>query len=295
MLYVCAHGTGQHHGFEIAAATREFRNVVAVRHAGHVLLNDRTFVEITRHVVSGRTDDLHTTIVCLAVRVGADERREERMVDVDHLPVPLVGEPRRQHQHVTGENDEVEIQGVEEVRNLLLLFGASRLFVASVGEADVFVAVPEGLNQLTTVVVIGDNGLDVEAEVAVTRAGEQIGQAMDRLRHEDCCARTPRHLVEGIGHGVLVGHGAERRVEEIQVALAGVSELHPLEEGPVVVIGVLFGMDDVAAVHGHPTRHLGHDPRCVGAGNEEDGCFHKVETMGIEPTTSCLQSRRSTN
>ncbi len=110
MLHVCTHGSGQHDRFKVTTTAGELGNVVAVRHSGDILFDDRSFIEVAGHVVRRGTDDLHATIMRLAIRVGADECGEERVVDVDHLAVPLVGEPRGQHQHVAGEDDEIEIQ-----------------------------------------------------------------------------------------------------------------------------------------------------------------------------------------
>ena len=59
------------------------RDVVAVRDVHGVLLDDRALVEVGGRVVRGRADELDAAVVGLAVRVGADERRQERVVDVD--------------------------------------------------------------------------------------------------------------------------------------------------------------------------------------------------------------------
>ena len=52
-------------------------------HAGDVLFDDRTFVEVARHVVRGGADDLDPARVRLVVRFGALEARQEAVVDVD--------------------------------------------------------------------------------------------------------------------------------------------------------------------------------------------------------------------
>jgi hypothetical protein len=48
-----------------------------------VLLDDRALVEVGRHVVRGRADQLHAAVVRLVVRLGALEARQEAVVDVD--------------------------------------------------------------------------------------------------------------------------------------------------------------------------------------------------------------------
>ena len=58
-------------------------DVVAVAHPLHVLLDDRTAVELLRHIVGRGADELHPAIIRLLVRLAADERRQERMVNID--------------------------------------------------------------------------------------------------------------------------------------------------------------------------------------------------------------------
>ena len=51
-----------------------------------VLLDDRPLVEVRGHVVRGRPDELDAPRERLVVGLGALERRQERVVDVDHPP-----------------------------------------------------------------------------------------------------------------------------------------------------------------------------------------------------------------
>ena len=60
------------------------RDRVAVPDALHVLLDDRALVELLGDVVGGRADQLDAALVRVAVGLGAGERRQERVVDVDH-------------------------------------------------------------------------------------------------------------------------------------------------------------------------------------------------------------------
>ncbi len=53
-------------------------------HAYDVLLDDRPLVEVLRHVVGRRTDQLYAAILRLLVGPAARERRQKGMVDVDY-------------------------------------------------------------------------------------------------------------------------------------------------------------------------------------------------------------------
>jgi hypothetical protein len=88
--------------------------------ADHVLLDDRSLVQLGGHVVRGRADQLHPALGRLPVRVGADERRQEAVVDVDRPHRELGQERRREHLHVAGQHDRVDLPA-QQLQ--LLLFG----------------------------------------------------------------------------------------------------------------------------------------------------------------------------
>ncbi len=80
---VQANRAGQDLALEVAALADQILDLVAVAYPAHVLLDDRPLVEIGGHVVGGGADDLDAAVLGLMVGAGADERRQERMVDVD--------------------------------------------------------------------------------------------------------------------------------------------------------------------------------------------------------------------
>ena len=48
-----------------------------------VLIDNRPAVELLRHIVRRCADDLHAALVRLMVRLAPDERRQERVVNVN--------------------------------------------------------------------------------------------------------------------------------------------------------------------------------------------------------------------
>ena len=70
-------------------------------------------------------------------------------------------------------------------------------------------------------------------------------------------------------------------------------ELHSLEEHRILMIGMLLSIGDVAAERCDPSGYCGNDSRSVFARKQQHNAAHVVETMGLEPTTPCLQSRCS--
>ena len=79
-------GTGQHLALGITALGCEVFHGFAVVHTGHVLLDDRAFVQIGRHIVGGGADQLHTPVVGLVVGLGPFEAGQKAVVDVDGTP-----------------------------------------------------------------------------------------------------------------------------------------------------------------------------------------------------------------
>ena len=81
-----AHRPGQHRLLEIAAEPDQSFGGVAMADRRDLLADDRPLVELRGRVVRCGTDDLDPAVVRLVVRLGADERRQERVVDVDDPP-----------------------------------------------------------------------------------------------------------------------------------------------------------------------------------------------------------------
>ena len=70
-------GAGQHLAFGVAANGGQVFYGFAVVHTGHILLDDRAFVQIGRHIVGRRPDQLHPPVVRLVVRLGTLEAGQE--------------------------------------------------------------------------------------------------------------------------------------------------------------------------------------------------------------------------
>ena len=80
--------------FDVGAQSGQVADGVAVIHPDDVLLDDRAVVELFGHVVSGRADELDAALLGPPIGRGADERRQEGVVDVDHRATDLVEELR---------------------------------------------------------------------------------------------------------------------------------------------------------------------------------------------------------
>jgi hypothetical protein len=83
MLHVPPHRARQCHAFNVAPDRRQLIRRHAVIHALHFLLDDRPFVEVRRHVMCSRANQLNATIERLVIRLGAFEARQERVVNID--------------------------------------------------------------------------------------------------------------------------------------------------------------------------------------------------------------------
>ena len=85
VLAVPLDGAGQHLTLGVAALGGEVFHRLAMVHAGYVLLNDRAFIQVCRHIVCCGANELHAPVMGLVVGLGAFEAGQERMVDVDSL------------------------------------------------------------------------------------------------------------------------------------------------------------------------------------------------------------------
>ena len=84
VLQVPADCPGERRAFHVAAEAAQVIDRAPVADPDDVLLDDRPRVQFRGHVVGGRADELHATLVRLQVRLRSGERRQERVMDVDH-------------------------------------------------------------------------------------------------------------------------------------------------------------------------------------------------------------------
>ena len=90
--------------------------VVGVVDPDHLLLDDRTLVEVGGHVVRGRSDQLHAAGVGLVVGLGALEAGQERVVDVDRAAFEGPAEVVGQDLHVAGQHHQVDVVLVDQLQ-----------------------------------------------------------------------------------------------------------------------------------------------------------------------------------
>lgn len=76
-------GGSKNVALNVASGVSQLLGAHSVVDTNDVLLNDWAFVQVAGDEVGSSTNDLHTTIIGLVVRLGALERGQEAVVDVD--------------------------------------------------------------------------------------------------------------------------------------------------------------------------------------------------------------------
>ena len=187
-------------------------------------------------------------------------------MDVDDPPRPGLHERRGEDPHVPGEHDQVDLLGGQQVLHRPVLGGWIVL------DGDVVVRHAEELAELGVVRVVRGDERDVGVQLARVPPREQVDQAVRRLGGEH---GDPRPLVgepELDVHVELRGDGGERLEDAGPLEREALElELDPLEEHAVGAIGVLLGVDDVAAVAPHEVGDGRDDARSVRAGEQQHG------------------------
>jgi len=79
-----AHGARKCNALQIAPPGDEILNLVAVRDARHVLLDDGAVVQRIRYVVTRRADQLHPARMHRVIGPRPGEGWQKRMMDVDN-------------------------------------------------------------------------------------------------------------------------------------------------------------------------------------------------------------------
>jgi hypothetical protein len=87
-----------------------------------VLVDDRSLVEVARHIMRGGADQLHAALVRLVIRTRALEARQERVVDVDATAGEFCRQVVGQDLHIAGQHHEIGAGVLHQIpdRRLLL-------------------------------------------------------------------------------------------------------------------------------------------------------------------------------
>ena len=120
VVEVPADGAREDEALEVAALLDEVGELVVLRDAGDVLLDDGAFVEDLGDVVAGGADELDAAREGRVVGPRSGEGGQKRVVDVDDALRVGADELGREHLHVAGEDDEVDGVGGEQGKLLLL-------------------------------------------------------------------------------------------------------------------------------------------------------------------------------
>ncbi|MNV60820.1 hypothetical protein D3C71_1532970 [compost metagenome] len=229
-------------------------------HAGHVLFDDRAFVQIRGHIVRGGADDLDPARVRLVIRLRAFEAGQEAVVDVDRTPGQRFAQARRQNLHVTRQHHQVDLLALDQVDDLLLLHGAVVRVDRQVMERH-----PIGAGQGSEVLVIGGHRRDIHLQLPAVRAEQQVVEAMPLLAHQHQQARTTTGVMQLPVHPELGGQRGHARFHVAQRLLGGTVEMHAQEEPAALIVAELLGIEDVAAQLEQQAGHTVDDPGTVRA------------------------------
>lgn len=161
MAEVPADGTGEDQALEVAAFLDEAGELVVLRDADDVLLNDGAFVEYFSDVVTGSSYEFDASGEGGMVGAGSGEGGEERVVNVDDALWVGLDERWREYLHVTGKDDEIGRGRSEEFELLGLDSSLGRGGDWQIVERDLM-KVRQGLGTG----VITDDGGDVAEKLA---------------------------------------------------------------------------------------------------------------------------------
>ena len=187
VLGVPAHGPCERPALDVLTQRHQVLDGPRVVHPLDVLLDDRALVEVARHVVRRRADELDPAVVRLRVRARTLERGQERVVDVDHPALQPSAQVVGQDLHVPRQHDELDVELLDELEQPGLGLRLGRRRDGHVVERD---AVEAG--QRLERGVVGDDGDEVDREVLRPLPEREVVQAVRRRgAHDERADRSP--------------------------------------------------------------------------------------------------------
>src|SRR5579862_7123304 len=206
------------------------------------LFDDWSIVEDFRDVVRSGADEFYAAVVRLLVRLGTNERRQKRVVNIDDLLQVVANEIRREDLHVSSQDDEVDFAFAEELD--FLFFGFGFVFF---GDRNHFVLDAIEIGVAFRVGMVADDERNVAREFAVALAVEQVNQAVVILGNKNGDARPMAAFYDAPLHAEPDGDWCKCFCEIRDVDLKTIET--PLDAREIKTLSardVLFEMENVA-------------------------------------------------
>src|SRR5882724_9037132 len=176
------------------------------------------------------------------MRLGADKRRQERVMDIDDGLRILDDEVCRKHLHVTGQDNEVDVVGVEKLD--LLRFGLGFVFLR---HRNVMEGYAKEIGVALGVGMVADQQGKIAGEFPIALAMKQIHQAVIVLGNENGHARPAITEREYPVHAELVRDRAKRSIEIMQVQAEAVEVPFDARQVKALLAGlVLLEVENIA-------------------------------------------------
>jgi hypothetical protein len=280
MLDVVTHGASQNDIFDVSSNGDQIIRRHCMIDALGLLLDNRPFIKIRRHVMRRRSDQLHATRVRLMIGFRALEAGQEAVMNVDDPPRHPFTQSPRQNLHVAGEHHQIDLFGFDDLQQAFFLLGFVVRTNRDVVEGNV---VPR--RQLVEIAMIRDDGRNFDGQIAGAVTVKQVVQAVPKLRHHNQDTLAPSGVMQLPGHGETVGHlrreiGHQRRLGRPRASSGKMDSQEEQARHPVAKLGAV---DDVAAPLRQEAGHREHDADRVGAGDRQDivgaGVSHRASTI----------------
>ncbi|MCY1413769.1 hypothetical protein D9M71_292060 [compost metagenome] len=255
----------------------------------HVLLDDRAGVKLFGYIVAGRADQLHTAQRGLVIRLGTDERRQEAVVNVDHLLGIFLAQLRWQDLHVTRQHHDIGTVFLDQARNL----GKRRLLVLRIDRyMEERNAMP--LDHAAQIVVVGNHARNIAVEFLGVPAVQQVSQAVGLTAGHEHDA----FFLVGVGntpdHGKFFSNRCERFAQSLNAEWQRIcADFVTHEEPTALLIGVMVRFVDPAVMGRQEITDFGDDANTVGAGNHQPVGAHERDSRYFAKALILTSARKN--
>ena len=232
----------------------------------HILLDDRSLIQVGCHIMGRRTDQFHPAIMRLVIGTRALEAGQEAVMNVDAAAGQRRRETVRQDLHVARQHHQIGPAFVHQRQQPFFLrglrFGRHGQVVKG-NRAEVGVAERRQ-------VVVGNDPRNLHVQLADPLPIEQVHKAVIEFRDQNQHTGAQVCRAQRQGHAIFGRQGIEPGPESRLIRPVGQREAGAKEEPVGIGIVELARFGDVATGSGDVPGDGGNDARPVGAGQDKD-------------------------
>ena len=227
----------------------------------YILFDNRTCIQLCRYVMACCTNNLHTSLEGGVIWFRTDERRKERMMNIDYFIRISINHLFGNHLHIACQYDKCNFMFGKQFHFLTLLF-----FFCLFSNREQIERDTETFGYMLQIGVVAYYKRYLHIPLSGCIASQHIKKTMRQLRNENCHTRFYIRKIKAEIHFVLLAVKCSEIIFNLFLGNQKVFQFpfNTHEEDVFYMVYILIQIDNISFVYRNKVCHFRKDSRFVG-------------------------------